>query len=129
MGKRNYKKVYINSKSLFKRYMRFKFFVPIILSPIKFFFSFFILWFFLLQAMTQERRRYGFVLERQCSLAKHYLAYHTAGVTSYNRHLDEWQDIARSREYLPESVENMFTTKLRVSNKFFLKIFYSFKVR
>ncbi|GBN06123.1 Brain-specific angiogenesis inhibitor 1-associated protein 2, partial [Araneus ventricosus] len=29
------------------------------------------------QAITQERRRYGFVLERQCSLAKHYLAYHT----------------------------------------------------
>lgn len=28
-----------------------------------------------LQAIRQERRRYGFVLERQCSLAKHYLAY------------------------------------------------------
>ncbi|KAH7943981.1 hypothetical protein HPB52_013912 [Rhipicephalus sanguineus] len=27
------------------------------------------------QAITQERRRFGFVLERQCSLAKHYMAY------------------------------------------------------
>ncbi|EEB14776.1 insulin receptor tyrosine kinase substrate, putative [Pediculus humanus corporis] len=64
-------------------------------------------------AMTQERRRYGFVLERQCSLAKHYLAYHNAGVSSYGRNLDEWQDVARTREYLPESVENMFALKLR----------------
>lgn len=67
--------------------------------------------------MTQERRRYGFVLERQCSLAKHYLAYHNAGVSSYGRHLDEWQDVARTREYLPESVENMFAVKLRVSRQ------------
>ena len=74
------------------------------------------------QAMTQERRRYGFVLERQCSLAKHYLAYHNAGVSSYGRNLDEWQDVARTREYLPESVENMFALKLRVSVSFYITI-------
>ncbi|KAK7865592.1 hypothetical protein R5R35_010122 [Gryllus longicercus] len=36
-------------------------------------------------AMTQERRRYGFVLERQCSLAKHYLAYHSLGSSTLQR--------------------------------------------
>lgn len=68
-----------------------------------------------LQAMTQERRRYGFVLERQCSLAKHYLAYHTAGMNMYQAHLDNWGEIAKSREYLPENVETMFASRLRVS--------------
>ncbi|XP_075231692.1 insulin receptor substrate 53 kDa [Lycorma delicatula] len=64
-------------------------------------------------AMTQERRRYGFVLERQCSLAKHYLAYHSAGHTIYQNHLEDWQEVAKTREYLPESVEAMFTNRLR----------------
>ncbi|KAK6642999.1 hypothetical protein RUM43_004502 [Polyplax serrata] len=64
-------------------------------------------------AMTQERRRYGFVLERHCSLAKHYLALHNTGVSSYGKRLDEWQDVARTREYLPDAVENMFAMKLR----------------
>lgn len=64
--------------------------------------------------MTQERRRYGFVLERQCSLAKHYLAYHNAGASSYGKHLEEWQEIARTREYLPEAVDGMFAVKMRV---------------
>uniref|UniRef100_A0A023F2Z6 Putative insulin receptor tyrosine kinase substrate-like protein n=1 Tax=Triatoma infestans TaxID=30076 RepID=A0A023F2Z6_TRIIF len=63
-------------------------------------------------AMTQERRRYGFVLERQCSLAKHYLAYHSAGHSLYQSHLDNWQDVAKTREFLPSSVENMFANKL-----------------
>ncbi|CAA9998252.1 unnamed protein product [Nesidiocoris tenuis] len=63
-------------------------------------------------AMTQERRRYGFVLERQCSLAKHYLAYHSVGHTLFQGHLDNWHDVAKSREQLPSSVENMFANKL-----------------
>ncbi|GLG94293.1 Putative insulin receptor tyrosine kinase substrate-like protein, partial [Gryllus bimaculatus] len=58
------------------------------------------------QAMTQERRRYGFVLERQCSLAKHYLAYHTLGSSTLQRHLDGWQDVAGTREFLPEAIES-----------------------
>lgn len=70
---------------------------------------------FSFQALTQERRRYGFVLERQCSLAKHYLAHHSAGVASYVRHLEDWQEVARSREYMPESVDSIFSAKLRVS--------------
>ncbi|XP_029342361.1 brain-specific angiogenesis inhibitor 1-associated protein 2-like protein 2 [Acyrthosiphon pisum] len=64
-------------------------------------------------AMTQERRRYGFVLERQCSLVKHCLAYHTNTQSMYDEHLNDWLDVAKSRERLPESVETMFATKLR----------------
>ncbi|XP_063224320.1 uncharacterized protein LOC134532068 isoform X2 [Bacillus rossius redtenbacheri] len=64
-------------------------------------------------AMTQERRRYGFVLERQCSLAKHYLAYHNQGSALLQRRLDEWNDVAQTREYLPENVEAIFNSRLR----------------
>ncbi|KAJ9591290.1 hypothetical protein L9F63_002164, partial [Diploptera punctata] len=64
-------------------------------------------------AMTQERRRYGFVLERQCSLAKHYLAYHNQGSTVLQRHLEDWQEVAQTREFLPDSVEVMFNNRLR----------------
>ncbi|XP_050422408.1 uncharacterized protein LOC126834495 [Adelges cooleyi] len=64
-------------------------------------------------AMTQERRRYGFVLERQCSLVKHCLAYHTNSQTMYDEHLGDWLDVAKSRERLPEAVESMFAAKLR----------------
>lgn len=66
--------------------------------------------------MTQERRRYGFVLERQCSLAKHWLAYHTAGSASYSSGLDEWLEVSRTREYLPPNVEAMFVSRMRVSS-------------
>jgi hypothetical protein len=65
--------------------------------------------------MTQERRRYGFVLERQCSLAKHYLAYHSQGSSVLQRHLEDWQEVAQTREFLPDTVEAMFTNRLRVS--------------
>ncbi|CAG9786124.1 unnamed protein product [Diatraea saccharalis] len=64
-------------------------------------------------AMTQERRRYGFVLERQCSLAKHWLAYHSAGAAAYNTGLEEWLEVSRTREYLPPNVEAMFVSRMR----------------
>lgn len=64
-------------------------------------------------AMTQERRRYGFVLERQCSLAKHWLAYHSGGAASYNSGLEEWLEVSRTREYLPPNVEAMFVSRMR----------------
>ncbi|GJQ68046.1 hypothetical protein Trydic_g16761 [Trypoxylus dichotomus] len=64
-------------------------------------------------AMTQERRRYGFVLERQCSLAKHYLSYHSQGVAIYQQNIDKWSEVAKTREYLPESVENIFSNRIR----------------
>lgn len=64
-------------------------------------------------AITQERRRYGFVLERQCSLAKHYLSYHTHGVSAYHENLEKWSEVAKTREFLPESVENIFSNRLR----------------
>lgn len=65
--------------------------------------------------MTQERRRYGFVLERHCSLAKHYLSYHTHGAAAYQQSIEKWSEVAKTREYLPESVENIFSSKMRVS--------------
>lgn len=71
----------------------------------------------LIQAMTQERRRYGFVLERHCSLAKHYLSYHTHGVAAYQQNIEKWSEVAKTREYLPDSVENIFSSKMRVSSK------------
>jgi hypothetical protein len=68
------------------------------------------------QAMTQERRRYGFVLERQCSLAKHYASFHEVALAALHPSVDEWREIATTREYLPQSVEDMFASRLRVSN-------------
>lgn len=62
--------------------------------------------------MTQERRRYGFVLERQCSLAKHWLAYHSAGKTQIEISLENWNGVAASREFLPPNVENMYKREL-----------------
>ncbi|KAH1008383.1 hypothetical protein HUJ05_008938 [Dendroctonus ponderosae] len=64
-------------------------------------------------AMTQERRRYGFVLERQCSLAKHYLSYHAYGADAFTQNLEKWSEVAKTREYLPESVENIFSNRIR----------------
>lgn len=66
--------------------------------------------------MTQERRRYGFVLERQCSLAKHWIAYHTSGKNCLSSQLDSWDEISASREFLPPNVENMFAKNIRVSS-------------
>ncbi|KAK7071755.1 hypothetical protein SK128_016171 [Halocaridina rubra] len=60
-----------------------------------------------LVAVTQERRRYGFILERQCSLAKHYLAYHTKGSHLLQHNLDNWQDISKTREALPDRIQAM----------------------
>lgn len=64
--------------------------------------------------MTQERRRYGFVLERQSSLAKHKMAFYEKQQALVAKYLDNWTEIAKSREQIPESVENMFTTNLTV---------------
>lgn len=63
-------------------------------------------------AMTQERRRYGFVLERLSSLAKHYLAYHSAGATLYERNMEAWGEVNKTREVLPESVEAICAKRL-----------------
>lgn len=51
--------------------------------------------------MTQERRRYGFVLERQCSIAKHWMAYHSTGKLVIDNNLENWQEIATTREVIP----------------------------
>ncbi|KAK4318215.1 hypothetical protein Pmani_010791 [Petrolisthes manimaculis] len=52
-------------------------------------------------AVTQERRRYGFILERQCSLARHYQVYHSRGSSLLAHALDNWQGVAATRESLP----------------------------
>lgn len=62
------------------------------------------------QAITQERRRFGFVLERQCSLAKHYLAYTAKGHALLQQNVEGWLDIVRTRETLPESIGKIFNT-------------------
>lgn len=62
--------------------------------------------------MTQERRRYGFVLERQCSLAKHWMAYHSAGKNCIASQLDNWEEISASREFLPPNMENIFARQM-----------------
>ncbi|XP_014477244.1 PREDICTED: trichohyalin isoform X2 [Dinoponera quadriceps] len=66
-------------------------------------------------AMTQERRRYGFVLERQCSLAKHYASFHEVALAALHPSVDKWREVAATREYLPQSVEDMFASRLRAS--------------
>lgn len=77
------------------------------------------------QAMTQERRRYGFVLERQCSLAKHYASFHEVALAALHPSVDEWREVANTREYLPQSVEDMFASRLRVSeSQLFLLLCY-----
>ncbi|XP_076311009.1 BAR/IMD domain-containing adapter protein 2-like [Tachypleus tridentatus] len=72
------------------------------------------------QAITQERRRYGFVLERQCSLMKHYLAYHQKGQALLQHCLTEWQEIVNTREKLPKSIEKMFSsdTDVEIGNEY-----------
>lgn len=71
---------------------------------------------FFSQAMTQERRRYGFVLERQCSLAKHYASFHEVALAALHPSVDKWREVAATREYLPQSVEDMFVSRLRVNS-------------
>jgi hypothetical protein len=66
--------------------------------------------------MTQERRRYGFVLERQCSLAKHYASFHEVALAALHPSVDKWREVAATREYLPQSVEDMFASRLRVNS-------------
>ncbi|XP_063599308.1 uncharacterized protein LOC134775688 isoform X3 [Penaeus indicus] len=61
-------------------------------------------------AVTQERRRYGFILERQCSLAKHYLAYHGKGSSLLQHTLDKWQEVSKTRETLPDRIQCMLPT-------------------
>jgi len=57
------------------------------------------------EAITQERKRYGFVLERQTSLSKHFLAHYGKGAALMEKHLDGWQETSRAREELPPCVE------------------------
>lgn len=68
-------------------------------------------------AMTQERRRYGFVLERQCSLAKHWTAYHTFGKETIENSLENWVEVASTREFLPPNMENVYKNKIRDMNE------------
>ncbi|XP_064479013.1 brain-specific angiogenesis inhibitor 1-associated protein 2-like isoform X2 [Ornithodoros turicata] len=65
------------------------------------------------QAITQERRRFGFVLERQCSLAKHYLAFHAKGHALLQCNVDNWQEVIQMREILPDSMRKIFSAELR----------------
>ena len=57
------------------------------------------------KVITQERKRYGFVLERQTSLAKHWLAHYGKGAALLEKHLDGWQETSKARENIPDCVE------------------------
>lgn len=67
------------------------------------------------EALTQERRRYGFILERQASLAKHYLAFYNKGSQSLGQKLDHWMKVAKSREALPENMQTNLIKKIQVT--------------
>lgn len=53
-------------------------------------------------------------MERQCSLAKHWMAYHLAGKSAIENQLDTWNEIAASREFLPPNVDNIYTKNMIV---------------
>jgi len=57
------------------------------------------------EAIIQERKRYGFVLERQTSLSKHFLAHYGKGAALIEKYLDGWQETSRAREDVPGCVE------------------------
>lgn len=54
------------------------------------------------------------MLERQTSLAKHKLAFYEKQQALVEKYLNSWNEIAKNREHIPETVENMFTTNLTV---------------
>lgn len=63
-------------------------------------------------ALIQERRRYGFVLERyvQC-LAKHWAQYHNAGQMNIENNMESWIEVASTREILPFNVEKIISKR------------------
>ncbi|XP_055856804.1 uncharacterized protein LOC129919783 isoform X3 [Episyrphus balteatus] len=63
-------------------------------------------------AMTQERRRYGFVLERQCSISKHWMAFYAHGKSVIENNLDNWQEVASSREVIPTVYDTNFLRRM-----------------
>ncbi|CAL8092855.1 unnamed protein product [Orchesella dallaii] len=65
------------------------------------------------EALIQERRRYGFVLERQASLAKHYLSFFSKGSSSLAQKLDNWLKVSKSRESLPESIRTNLVENIK----------------
>ncbi|XP_026469300.1 uncharacterized protein LOC113373210 isoform X2 [Ctenocephalides felis] len=67
-------------------------------------------------AMTQERRRYGFVLERQCSLAKHWMAHHNSAASAHGAAIEDWLRVAATREFLPGGVDQLLGGKMRQVN-------------
>lgn len=57
-------------------------------------------------ALIQERRRYGFVMERCVeSLAKHWSQYFEMGHMTIANNIAYWQDVAETREMLPTEIE------------------------
>lgn len=74
---------------------------------------FYLIEFLCWQALKQERRRYGFILERQASLAKHYLAFYGKGASLLGQKVEEWLEVAKSREQLPLSMQNTLLSKIQ----------------
>ncbi|KAG8194086.1 hypothetical protein JTE90_003029 [Oedothorax gibbosus] len=55
------------------------------------------------EAIIQERVMYGTVLERQCALNRQFLIYHAKGCEILEEQLPYWENIAETRDKLPES--------------------------
>ncbi|KAI9564148.1 hypothetical protein GHT06_007886 [Daphnia sinensis] len=69
------------------------------------------------EAIAQERKRYGFVLERQTSLSKHFLAHYGKGAALLEKHLDGWQETSKAREELPPCVEFLLGQQSGTNNE------------
>ena len=76
------------------------------------------------QALTQERRRYGFVLERQCSLAKHYYSFYNQATNLYEKNIEDWNEVAKTREVLPNKIDKEISNNGQVCNRLDFRHFH-----
>ncbi|XP_069055840.1 BAR/IMD domain-containing adapter protein 2 isoform X3 [Pleurodeles waltl] len=53
-------------------------------------------------ALMEERRRYCFLVEKQCAVAKHSLAYHTKGKDVLNQKVPSWQQSCSEPNKIPD---------------------------
>lgn len=53
-------------------------------------------------ALMEERRRYCFLVEKQCAVAKHSLGYHTKGKDVLNQKMPSWQQSCNEPNKIPD---------------------------
>jgi hypothetical protein len=57
-------------------------------------------------------------LERKASLAKHYVAFYYKGSNLVQPKLENWNKLAKSRETLPEAMQNALLKRIQVCLQF-----------